>query len=63
MGCNDEFGIDSGRLLLNNGYIDDAIKTQNKTFLDNSTVNDILRWMWYGVTELSAKRVCLLVNG
>ena len=49
--------MQAGRLLLNHGYIEDAIKTQNKTFLDNSTINKILNKMWYGEEELSFKRV------
>ncbi|XP_052082915.1 uncharacterized protein LOC127720376 isoform X2 [Mytilus californianus] len=42
----------AGRLLVNHGYIEDAIKTQNKTFLDNSTVKNILNEMWYGTEKL-----------
>lgn len=38
----------AGRLLVNHGYLKDAIKTENKAFLDNKTVTDILNTMWYG---------------
>ncbi|CAG2200765.1 MIB [Mytilus edulis] len=38
----------AGRLLVNHGYLEDAIKTENKAFLDNKTVTDILNTMWYG---------------
>ncbi|CAC5374192.1 MIB [Mytilus coruscus] len=38
----------AGRLLVNHGYLEDAIKTENKAFLDNKTVTDILNKMWYG---------------
>lgn len=47
----------AGRLLLNHGYIEDAIKTQNKTFLDNDTVKDILNEMWYGTEKLDSRTV------
>ncbi|XP_071147009.1 transient receptor potential cation channel subfamily M member 1-like [Mytilus edulis] len=45
----------AGRLLVNHGYIEDAIKTQNKTFLDNSTVRNILNEMWYGTEKLDKR--------
>lgn len=47
----------AGRLLLNHGYIEDAIKTQNKTFLDNNTVKNILNEMWYGTEKLDSRTV------
>ncbi|CAC5407421.1 unnamed protein product [Mytilus coruscus] len=49
----------AGRLLVNHGYIEDAIKTQNKTFLDNSTVKNILNEMWYGTEKLDIQTVSL----
>ncbi|VDI19435.1 Hypothetical predicted protein [Mytilus galloprovincialis] len=49
----------AGRLLVNHGYIEDAIKTQNKTFLDNSTVKNILNEMWYGTEKLDKRTVSL----
>lgn len=48
----------AGRLLLNHGYMEDAIKTENKTFLNNTEVKQIINKMWYG-TE---KRNCKTVN-
>lgn len=47
----------AGRLLLNHGYIEDAIKTHNKTFLDNTTVKDILNGMWYGTEKIDSRTV------
>lgn len=47
----------AGRLLVNQGFIEDAIKTRNNTFLDNSTVKDILHMMWYGRDKLNFKTV------
>lgn len=49
----------AGRLLVNHGYLEDAIKTQNKTFLDNSTVRNILNEMWYGTEKLDKRTVSL----
>ncbi|VDI71795.1 Hypothetical predicted protein [Mytilus galloprovincialis] len=43
----------TSRLLLNHGYLENAIKTQNKTFLDNITVKKVLNKMWYGEEETS----------
>ncbi|XP_048739893.2 uncharacterized protein LOC125648693 isoform X2 [Ostrea edulis] len=48
--------LHSGRLLLNHGYLKDAIKTENKTFLDNEVVKDILNEKWYGKTKLTLRR-------
>lgn len=47
----------AGRLLLNHGYLEDAIKTQNKTFLDNKTVTKIITKMWFGEEKYSLKQV------
>lgn len=47
----------AGRLLLNHGYLEDAIQTKNKAFLENKTVTDILNKMWYGVKKLSFEQV------
>lgn len=41
----------AGRLLLNHGYLENAIKTENKMFLDNNTVKDILDKIWYGTDQ------------
>lgn len=54
-----EFGEEvnhAGRLLLNHGYLESAIKTENKTFLENETVTVILNKMWYG-EERSVRQV------
>ncbi|CAC5409472.1 unnamed protein product [Mytilus coruscus] len=47
----------SGRLLLNHGYLEDAIKTENKTYLDNETVIKVLNKMWYGEETLSFRQI------
>lgn len=47
----------AGRLLLNHGYLEDAITTENKTFIDNDTVSRIQSKMWYGEEELSWRQV------
>lgn len=47
----------AGRLLLNHGYIEDAIKTQNRTFLDNKEVRNIINKMWYGLEHRDLKTV------
>ncbi|VDI33497.1 Hypothetical predicted protein [Mytilus galloprovincialis] len=47
----------SGRLLLNHGYLEDAIKTENKTYLDNETVTKVLNKMWYGEETLSYRQI------
>ncbi|CAC5421436.1 unnamed protein product [Mytilus coruscus] len=44
----DEAVNHAGRLLVNHGYLEDAIRTQNKAFLENQIVTDILHKMWYG---------------
>lgn len=51
----------ASRLLLNHGYLEDAIKTQNKTFLDNTTVNKILNKMWYGEENLTFRQVFIKI--
>ncbi|XP_063408848.1 transient receptor potential cation channel subfamily M member 2-like [Mytilus trossulus] len=47
----------AGRLLLNHGYIEDAIKTQNRTFLDNKEVRNIINKMWYGLEHRDLKTI------
>ncbi|XP_055999756.1 transient receptor potential cation channel subfamily M member 2-like [Ostrea edulis] len=49
--------LHSGRLLLNHGYLKDAIKTENKTFLDNEVVKDILNEKWYGNNKLTIRTI------
>ncbi|XP_052082909.1 uncharacterized protein LOC127720374 [Mytilus californianus] len=51
----------AGRLLLNHGYIEDAIKTQNKTYLDNTSVKDILNEMWYGTEKLDSRTILTFI--
>ncbi|CAG2190226.1 TRPM2 [Mytilus edulis] len=51
----------AGRLLVNHGYLEDAIKTKNKAFLDNKTVTDILNKMWYGEEKSSFRKVGLFI--
>lgn len=53
----DEHINHAGRLLLNHRYIEDTIKTQNKTFLDNPEVKNIINKMWYGCEQVNAKTV------
>ncbi|CAC5375132.1 MIB [Mytilus coruscus] len=57
---NDEIGDTvnlAGHLLLNHGYLEDVIKTENKTFLENETVTDILNKMWYGKEKSLIRQV------
>ncbi|XP_052074324.1 uncharacterized protein LOC127712112 isoform X19 [Mytilus californianus] len=51
----------AGRLLVNHGYLEDAIKTENKAFLDNKTVTDILNKMWYGEEKSLFRQVGLFI--
>ncbi|VDI32559.1 Hypothetical predicted protein [Mytilus galloprovincialis] len=51
----------AGRLLVNHGYLEDAIKTKNKAFLDNKTVTDILNKMWYGEEKSFFRKVGLFI--
>ncbi|XP_063448007.1 transient receptor potential cation channel subfamily M member 2-like [Mytilus trossulus] len=51
----------AGRLLVNHGYLEDAIKTKNKAFLDNKTVTDILNKMWYGEETSVFRKVGLFI--
>ncbi|VDI25426.1 Hypothetical predicted protein, partial [Mytilus galloprovincialis] len=51
----------AGRLLVNHGYLEDAIKTENKAFLDNKTVTDILNKMWYGEEKTFFRQVGLFI--
>ncbi|XP_052082917.1 uncharacterized protein LOC127720378 [Mytilus californianus] len=47
----------AGRLLLNHGYLRDAINTQNNTFLKNDTVRKVLNKQWYGTEEVDWKAI------
>ncbi|CAG2256277.1 MIB [Mytilus edulis] len=53
----DESVNHAGRLLVNHGYIEDAIRTKNKAFLDNKTVTEILNKMWYGEEKSLFRKV------
>ncbi|XP_062575810.1 transient-receptor-potential-like protein [Saccostrea cucullata] len=53
--------IHSGRLLLNHGYLKDAIKTENNTFLENEVVKDVLNGMWYGKDRLTISRAIMFL--
>ncbi|XP_056004039.1 transient receptor potential cation channel subfamily M member-like 2 isoform X2 [Ostrea edulis] len=37
----------AGRLLLNRGYLSDAIKTENSTYLNDEIVKKVISQMWY----------------
>lgn len=41
------------RLLLNQGLLRDAISTDNKAFLKDETVKNILNNKWYGTEEIN----------
>ncbi|XP_063448005.1 uncharacterized protein LOC134727554 [Mytilus trossulus] len=51
----------AGRLLVNHGYLEDAIRTQNKPFLENKIVTDILHKMWYGEEESVFRQVGIFI--
>lgn len=48
----------AGQLLLSRGYLETAIKTENKMFFDDSIVKDILNTMWYGTDQFDFRTVC-----
>lgn len=45
------------RLLLNHGYLTDAIMTKSNTFLENDTVKKILNKKWYGTEQINCYSV------
>ncbi|CAG2256782.1 TRPM2 [Mytilus edulis] len=47
----------AGRLLLNHGYLRDAINTENNTFLKNDTVRKVLNKQWYGTEEVDSQTI------
>lgn len=47
----------AGRLLLNHGYLKDAINTKNNTYLKNETVTRILNKQWYGTEKINWRTV------
>ncbi|XP_062600084.1 uncharacterized protein LOC134261688 [Saccostrea cucullata] len=46
----------AGRLLLNHGYLSDAIKTENRVFLNDDIVKKVINQMWYKRESLSFRR-------
>ncbi|CAG2218205.1 TRPM2 [Mytilus edulis] len=51
-GKHSEYIYHAGRLLLNHGYMRDAIDTGNMTYLENGTIKNILDKMWFGTKEV-----------
>ncbi|CAC5374193.1 unnamed protein product [Mytilus coruscus] len=51
----------AGRLLVNHRYLEDAIRTQNKAFLENKIVTDILHKMWYGEEKFLFRQVGVFI--
>lgn len=47
----------AARLLLNHGYLKDAIITKNNTYVESDTVNNILNEMWYGTEKINRQTV------
>ncbi|XP_052097396.1 transient receptor potential cation channel subfamily M member 2-like isoform X1 [Mytilus californianus] len=45
----------AGRLLLNHGYLMDAINIKNQNFVENDTVKKILKKMWYGTENIDGQ--------
>lgn len=50
------------RLLLNHGYLRDAITTENNLFLKNETVKTILNRKWYGTAKINLLTVSIINN-
>ncbi|XP_062602906.1 transient receptor potential cation channel subfamily M member 2-like [Saccostrea cucullata] len=46
----------AGRLLLNHGYLADAIKTENSVYLNDDIVKKVINQMWYKRESLSLRR-------
>ncbi|XP_061170919.1 uncharacterized protein LOC133180400 [Saccostrea echinata] len=46
----------AGRLLLNHGYLADAIKTENRVYLNDDIVKKVINQMWYKRENLSLRR-------
>jgi hypothetical protein len=47
----------AGRLLLNHGYLEDALKTGNNAYLNDNIVKRVIQRMWYRQTSGSCGRV------
>ncbi|VDI76113.1 Hypothetical predicted protein, partial [Mytilus galloprovincialis] len=45
----------AARLLLNHGYLKDAIVTENNIYVECQTVNNILNEMWYGTERINGQ--------
>ncbi|XP_063404322.1 transient receptor potential cation channel subfamily M member 2-like [Mytilus trossulus] len=52
-GKNSEYRNHAGRLLLNHGYMRDAIDTGNMAYLENDKIKNILNKMWFGTKEVN----------
>jgi hypothetical protein len=52
----------AGRLLLNHGYLLDAIKTENSSYLNDEIVKKAINRMWYKQESLSVQNVILNTN-
>lgn len=44
-------------MLLNHGYLRDAIKTKNNAYLENDTVKKIVNTKWYGIEKINFNTV------
>lgn len=42
---------------MNHGYLKDAIVTENNTYVESHTVNNILNEMWYGTERINGQTV------
>ncbi|XP_061170920.1 uncharacterized protein LOC133180401 [Saccostrea echinata] len=51
----------AGRLLLNHGYLSDAIKTQNSVYLNDEIVKKVISQMWYNSESISLQRGLLFL--
>ncbi|XP_062570594.1 transient receptor potential cation channel subfamily M member 2-like [Saccostrea cucullata] len=51
----------AGRLLLNHGYLSDAIKTQNSVYLNDEIVKNVINKMWYNSESISFRRGLLFL--
>ncbi|XP_071146987.1 transient receptor potential cation channel subfamily M member 2-like [Mytilus edulis] len=49
------------RLLLNHGYLRDAITTENNLFLKNETVKTILNRKWYGTAKINLLTMLVVI--
>ncbi|XP_071146988.1 uncharacterized protein [Mytilus edulis] len=52
----------AGQLLLSRGYLETAIKTENKMFFDDSIVKDILNTMWYGTDQFDFRTILCFIG-